>query len=210
VTSSAAGESGPVAVRYVADVATLRVLSDPLRLAIVNALMRGGQPGPPRTAKELADELGEPQTKLYRHLKQLLSADLIQVADTRVVSGILEHRYRAGQLSLRIEESFLGGGAPVDDAMTTLRSVFDDARDELFKAIRNGAVRLGEPEVPAGTVRPTVAALQATIPLPRAQDFAARLGALVKEFSNLESDRDGATVRMLVMYYQAPAADSLT
>jgi DNA-binding transcriptional ArsR family regulator len=207
VTTSPASESNPVDVRYVADVATLRVLSDPLRLAIVNLLMRGGPAGAPRTAKELAQELGEPQTKLYRHLKQLLAAELIQVADTRVVSGIVQHSYRAAQSSLRIEESLLGGGGPVDDAVTTLQSVFDNVRDELFAALRTGAVRLGEPQVP-GTIRPTVAVLEATIARPRAEDFAARLSELVKEFVDLEADAAGTTVRMLVAYFQPPATQS--
>ena len=135
--------TGPMAVRYVDDVETLRVLSDPLRLAIVNLLMDGAHREPRvRSAKELAHELGQPQTKLYRHIKQLQAADLIQVAETRLVSGIVEHRYRTGQLSLRMDSGFLGGEAPVDDTLRALAAVLDGHRDDLFTAIREGRVRL--------------------------------------------------------------------
>lgn len=44
--------------------------------------------------KKLAKHLGEPQAKLYQHVKQLEAAGLIEVAATRMVSGILEQRYR--------------------------------------------------------------------------------------------------------------------
>jgi DNA-binding transcriptional ArsR family regulator len=37
------------------------------------------------SVKELAQHLGEPQTKLYRHVKQLEAAGLIEVAATRMV-----------------------------------------------------------------------------------------------------------------------------
>ena len=54
-------------IRDVADVETLKALADPLRLAILAALMQGPAAQPRvMSVKELATELGEPQTKLYR------------------------------------------------------------------------------------------------------------------------------------------------
>ena len=66
-------------VRPVTDVDTIKALADPTRLAILQALTRDRLP---KSAKELAEELGEPQTKLYRHLKVLEEAKLIEAADT--------------------------------------------------------------------------------------------------------------------------------
>ncbi|MGH3164671.1 MAG: ArsR/SmtB family transcription factor [Trebonia sp.] len=90
-------------VRQVTSVDTLKALADPLRLAILTALM--GDVRDPRdlrvmTVKELAAELGEPQTKLYRHVRQLEAAGLIGVASTRVVSGIVQQHYQACQVGL--------------------------------------------------------------------------------------------------------------
>lgn len=89
--------------RPVASVDTLKALADPVRLAILTALMEGVKDPrdlPVMSVKELAAELGEPQTKLYRHVKQLEAAGLIRVASTRVVSGIVEQRYQACQTDL--------------------------------------------------------------------------------------------------------------
>ena len=65
----------------VSDVATLRALADPLRLAILR-LLRDGADREPRAwaVRELARALDEPQTKLYRHVRQLEEQGLIQVA----------------------------------------------------------------------------------------------------------------------------------
>src|SRR6476620_2466816 len=67
-------------VRRVSDVDTIKAMADPTRLAILRTLMDGrGGPARVMSAKELAEELGEPQTKLYRHLKVLETAGLIEV-----------------------------------------------------------------------------------------------------------------------------------
>ena len=81
-------------VRTVTDVDTIKALADPTRLAILRALSRDRMP---KSAKELAEDLDQPQTKLYRHLKVLQEAGLIEAAETRVVSGIVETKYRAMQ-----------------------------------------------------------------------------------------------------------------
>src|SRR5690242_8783078 len=82
--------------RLVSHVDVLKAMADPLRLNMLHALTRRrGTELPAKTVKELAAELGEPQTKLYRHIKHLESAGLIHSVASRVVSGIVEHRYQA-------------------------------------------------------------------------------------------------------------------
>src|SRR5271156_6018568 len=78
---------------YINDVDSLRAMAEPTRLAILSALLR---PPWPRvmSVKELAAELDMTPTRLYRHVRQLEEAALIKVAETRMVSGILEQRYR--------------------------------------------------------------------------------------------------------------------
>jgi DNA-binding transcriptional ArsR family regulator len=87
-------------VRQVTSVGTLKALADPVRLGILTALMTKESGPRVMSVKELAADLGEPQTKLYRHVRQLEAAGLIRVAATRVVSGIVEQRYQACQASL--------------------------------------------------------------------------------------------------------------
>jgi DNA-binding transcriptional ArsR family regulator len=99
--ASKAGAAG--GARTVTTVAELKALADPLRLAILDALTSGAHRElRVLSVKELAAELGEPKTKLYRHIKLLEAAGLIRVAATRLVSGIVEQRYQACQVDLFI------------------------------------------------------------------------------------------------------------
>lgn len=112
-------------VRQIDSVEGLRALADPVRLAILSALdtpVPGGEL-PVMSVKELAKHLGEPQTKLYRHVKQLEAAGLIEVAATRMVSGILEQRYRARQRSLQLSAALFRRHA--DETEAAIRSAFD-------------------------------------------------------------------------------------
>ena len=76
------------------DVEQLKVLSDALRLQLLDVLSDEAERG--ATAKELAEALGTKQTKLYRHLALLEEHGFIRVVETRLVSGILEKRYGDG------------------------------------------------------------------------------------------------------------------
>ena len=82
----------PVEVQEVGllDPATLRVLADPLRSFVVYSLAHQA-----KTARQLAEELGCPTTRLYYHLEQLQKHGLIFVESSRQVSGITEKHYRA-------------------------------------------------------------------------------------------------------------------
>ncbi|MET8697578.1 helix-turn-helix domain-containing protein [Kitasatospora sp. NPDC004723] len=119
--------------RRVEDAATLKALADPLRLAILDVLMAAGDSGP-LTAKEIAAALDEPQTKLYRHIKQLEKVGLIGVAGTRLVSGIVESRYAPAQASLRVAPEIFAPGSPTRvDAYDALLAAMDRVRGD-FRA----------------------------------------------------------------------------
>src|SRR5919202_976689 len=80
----------------------LRAIADPMRLELL-ALLRER----PRTVKELASALDVPQTRLYYHVNQLEQHGFITVAETRLVSGIVEKRYGASAPRLSIDRSLL-------------------------------------------------------------------------------------------------------
>src|SRR6202034_2697194 len=117
----------PAAVRTVDDVAALKAMADPTRFAILAALMRTSDL-PVMSVKELAAELGEPQTKLYRHVRQLEAAGLIKVASTRMVSGILEQRYQACQRDLTFARGLVTENS--DESERVLRTILDRHRDD--------------------------------------------------------------------------------
>ena len=138
-------ETAPRAVRTVDNVDMLKAMADPTRMAILVALMKTRHDLPVMSVKELAAELGEPQTKLYRHVRLLEAAGLIRVASTRMVSGILEQRYQASQQDLRLGSGFLREHA--EDSVGVMQAVLDRFRDGFFAAFE--AERRSEDDVPA-------------------------------------------------------------
>ncbi|MEV6525330.1 helix-turn-helix domain-containing protein [Longispora sp. NPDC051575] len=193
----------PVPVRTVHDAETLKVLSDPLRLAILRTLGTGAGSEPPvMSVKELARELAEPQTKLYRHVKQLEACGLIQVAESRLVNGILEQRYRTGQLTLRLDPGLMAGHAGATASAGMVGASFDEFRDGYLAAISTGRVSFtGEQPAEPDHLRPLVFTMAETIPSAQAAEFRERLAALVKEFSLVEQEGEGIPVRFFTAFY---------
>ena len=112
----------------------LRALADPIRQAILEVLMPGGPELPIMSVKELAAALSEPQTKLYRHVRQLESAGLIRVAATRLVSGIAEQRYQACQRNLELAPGLLR--QHIDEAEAVVRALFEGFRTGFLAEFR--------------------------------------------------------------------------
>lgn len=200
----------PLATREIDDVETMRVLADPLRIAILRQLMTDAMITPPvMSAKELASTLGEPQTKLYRHLKQLEDVGLIQVAETRMVSGIMEQRYRTGQLSLEISRQLVIDPASRMDVGAGVAAVLDDFRNEFLAQLRAGRIPIntGEPEDPLGLV--IAAGSYNRINPAKAAEFRVKVAALAAEFEAFEEEPDGVPVNLCIGWYvlaDAPAA----
>ena len=70
-------------------------------------------------------------TKLYHHVKLLEQVELIVDVETRVVSGIVEHRYQSGQMSLHFDESMFGSPATRDASIRGVAAFVEESRDEL-------------------------------------------------------------------------------
>lgn len=166
----------PLAERLISDVDTLRAISDPLRLRILEVMTAGHDET--FTVKRLATTIGTNPTKLYHHVNLLVERDLITVAGQRVVSGIIETSYRVGQLSLRLDRALLASEASVTH--DTLATLFDGARDEIERGLAAGVVSTSDAAPPEtklilargiGRMEPAAAVA-----------FQARLAALFEEF----------------------------
>jgi DNA-binding transcriptional ArsR family regulator len=115
---------------------TLKLISDPLRLRLLELLRDES-----RTVKELAAALDAPVTKLYYHVNLLLEHGLIRVTDTRLVSGITEKRYRVIAARLSVDRALLGPTATGDDGLEAwLSVVLDEAKAEIRKSVRAGLI----------------------------------------------------------------------
>jgi DNA-binding transcriptional ArsR family regulator len=134
----------PVAERVISDVETLKALSDPVRLRILETMVTAADEA--WTVKRLAKALGVGPTKLYHHVNILEEREFILVAGTRVVSGIIETSYRIAQLSVRLDRALLSGSdAEVQSSVHDVLAVlFDSVRDEIEQGLRSGLISADE------------------------------------------------------------------
>ena len=116
---------GPRKRRFVVrDLEQARLLSSPLRLRLLGAFC-----GEPRTTKQVAGVLGEPPTKLYRHVDALHRAGLLELMGERRVRGAIERYFQA------VAARFSVDGALLSTASATSRNAFErhfrEASDDL-------------------------------------------------------------------------------
>ena len=192
-----AGMEEQPGVREIDSVEGLRALADPVRLAILSALDTRVPDGelPVMSVKELAQYLGEPQTKLYRHVKQLEAAGLIEVAATRMVSGILEQRYRARQRDLRLSAALYRRHA--DETEATVRSAFDAFLTSFFDRARTQGWPSDGPD------KPVMLVFTDRVSLAAAERIRARLADVTKEID--EAEPGDIPVNVAIGFYRPTA-----
>jgi DNA-binding transcriptional ArsR family regulator len=206
-TTAAPGDLDPAfepeAVRTIADVETLKALSDPLRLRILETMVQRTEPA--WSVKELAAALGVPQTRLYHHVDQLVEHDLVRPVERRVVSGIIETRYRVAARSFQLDRHLFAGGSPEARAALhdTLTSVFETARHEIELAIHLGTIDVAEAAPPERRLLLSRGAVRLTPA--RAAELRARLAALIEEFDSEPGD-DAGPYGLVLAVYPLPAA----
>ena len=76
-------------IHKIQDLEQVRLLTDPLKLQILGAFAQ------PRTTKDVASELGESVTTLYRHVDALHDAGLLEVVSEQQKRGTVERTFRA-------------------------------------------------------------------------------------------------------------------
>jgi len=108
----------------------LRALAHPLRLRMMELFAEG-----PRTTKQVAQQLGEPPTRLYHHANALERAGLLKLSKTRQNRGAIEKWYEASR-SL-ISGRHLSRSRPMQQAISGLATVaLEQARREVELALR--------------------------------------------------------------------------
>jgi DNA-binding transcriptional ArsR family regulator len=183
-------------VRSVDNVDVLKAMADPTRLAILAALMKSRPDLPVMSVKELAAELGEPQTKLYRHVRQLEAAGLIKVASTRIVSGILEQRYQACQQDLTIGRGFLHEHA--DESEVAMQAVLDHYRDGFFTAFRADQRPADEVPVDEPYRKPVLFMTDLRVSPAKAAELTRKLAEIMNDLHDKEADPDGVQLNLLI------------
>jgi DNA-binding transcriptional ArsR family regulator len=199
---TAAQEFQPADKLTITNLETVKVLSDPLRLQVLEHMLVQ-----PVTVKQLAAELKIPQTKLYYHMNMLEEHGLVRVVSTRVVSGIIEKQYWVTAYSIDLDRTLFatpGGRGISEEVNGLLQTMFDGVRIDLNKSVEAGLVditRLAENEEQEGSQMVLVRSL-AHVPEERVAELYKKMNDLVKEFHSCDSDNPDAPVHglMVVMF----------
>jgi len=189
-------------------VEVLKALADPLRLNILYALTRRRGPDlPAKTVKELAAELGEPQTKLYRHIKHLEAAGLIRSGSSRVVSGIVEHRYQVTSVEMALGDDLTDREKVSPEAEALAAAALELYRRQFF------ATRRARPRDPAAEEaephrRMVMAIADGWVPAARAAEIYDQLYQLLEEVVEAGrghdargADADLIPINLMIGYY---------
>ena len=179
----------------ITDVEQLRIISDPLRVRIVEAM--ADLPLRSWTAKELAEQLRTKQTALYHHLNLLEERGFIEVAETRVVSGITEKRYAVVALSFRVDRSLVTGTAGTDAVSDMLDAIFEKAREEILAGQRSGLIDMSTEDVERRRMR--LSASHARLS-PASVKKVMRLIEKLDEIDDLD-EADGAHYGLVLAFY---------
>ncbi|MGH9175232.1 MAG: ArsR/SmtB family transcription factor [Vicinamibacterales bacterium] len=135
----------PDEIFVIADLETLRIVANPLRLQILEGLRATS-----RTVKDLAAEFGLAATRLYYHVNLLEQHGLVRVTGSRLVSGIVEKHYQTTADRLALDRALLGSNQPLrDEGLEVLLSVvLDEARGEIRRSVREGRIEAGSDAPP--------------------------------------------------------------
>ena len=115
-------------VHTLTDLEQVRILADPLRMKILEALSEE-----PRTTKQVAELFGEKATKFYHHVEILERVGLIQLVKTRPKRGTLEKYYQAVARSFRADPRlFAAEQSEVNKSLqAVLMQIFEKTLEEL-------------------------------------------------------------------------------
>ena len=177
----------------ITDLETLKVISDPLRMRILDVAGLANQIGDLRTVKQLAGELETEPAKLYYHVNLLEKHGLLKVAETQIVSGIIEKHYQVTALSITIDRDLFASGVNQDERtealMALLDSTLDAVRADMLRLVR----RIAEDEGVAARFsgkRGQITRENARLSPAQAEAFNERLLVLMGEFRKM-SPPDG-------------------
>jgi DNA-binding transcriptional ArsR family regulator len=167
---------------HIKDRETLKVIADPLRAQIMEALTTE-----PLTVKQVADRLGLAPSKLYYHVNMLEKFGFIRVVETRQVANMLEKTFQAVASQLDIAPALLTTTSDEgkDTVYALITSTLDTTREDMLRSIQARYHQLdeGAAEKPRNVV---INRDVRYIPDARAEEFAERIKSLLKEFGESE------------------------
>jgi len=113
------------------DLEQVKVLADPLRLRILEALCQK-----PMTTKQVAQLLEEKPTKLYHHVEALERVGLIRLVKTHRNRGTVEKYYRAVAEDFTVDRKLFAVRPQPEEAIAALQDMFTGALEATLSELR--------------------------------------------------------------------------
>jgi DNA-binding transcriptional ArsR family regulator len=185
-------ESVPVSMpdlppRYaISTVQQFKAISDTTRTKILGIVQ-----SQPATAKQIADRLGATPGAIGHHLRVLEEAGLVQIVARRLVRGIVANYYaRTARIFMYEFPPEVAGGPVALDFIKKLRDEFAEAipgneKDE------DGVGHMSYPHARLG--------------LAKAEEYAARLDAIINDLLAEPQDPNGDVYGIFVTMFKSPA-----
>jgi DNA-binding transcriptional ArsR family regulator len=166
------------------DLETLKVLSDPLRLQLIELM--GDEP---RTVKQVAQQLDMTPNKLYYHVRLLEDHGLIRVVETRIVSGIVEKHYQTAAKEITVADGLLSISKPEDEGEidALVSSILDGAKADFKRSLQ---VRARDSIPSEMRYSSNITREMARLTREQARTICEKLVELVKEFEAYDDERD--------------------
>ena len=111
------------------DLEQIRLLSDPFKLQLIRAFAKG-----PKTTKQVAMELDESVTKLYRHVDALYDAGLLEVVEEKKKRGTIERTFQAIARMFEADYSLFNDSENTEGAEAG-REILRAQQEEMFKVL---------------------------------------------------------------------------
>lgn len=160
------------------DLETLRAVSDPLRVQIIELLI-----GQTLTVKQVAEKLGLAPSKLYYHFATLEKLGLIEVAETRMVANMVEKTYRSNADVMDVAPTLFKFSKEDENESFTMaiKTVIDSTRDDIVRSLQARQFQLeqGAAEEPRRFILNRIVS---RVSEKRVNEFQTRLVKLLQEF----------------------------
>jgi len=171
------------------DLEQIRLLSDPLKLKLLQAFAES-----PKTTKQVAAELNESVTKLYRHVDALHDAGLLVVVEEKQKRGTVERTFRAVAQRFEADHSLFSGDA-AEQWAEAVRETLRVSEAEILQVLANA----GDDET-----QPTFMRIRGRASPAKIAELQAMLGDWLESVTECEESSAEATKEFggLVAFYR--------
>jgi len=119
----------------------IRLLGDPFKLELLQAFTMGA-----KTTKQVASELGESITRLYRHVDALHAAGLLEITGEKQKRGTVERTFQAVARRFEADPALFADEAG-GQGLAVVRDMLRACESEILDAIAGAASAESEPIV---------------------------------------------------------------